>query len=36
MREVIVELEYMIENVIGAKIIEDKQRMMYKGTPKKW
>lgn len=36
MREVIVELEYLIENVIGAKRIEDKKMDVLKGTPKKW
>ena len=36
MREVIVETEYFIEHVIGAKRIHDKQMTMYKGTPKKW
>lgn len=36
MREIIVEFEYLIENVIGAKRIADKKMDVLKGTPKKW
>jgi hypothetical protein len=35
-REIFVELEYMIENVIGYNRIKDKKMDMMKGTPKKW
>jgi hypothetical protein len=35
-REIIVELEYIIENVIGYNRIKDKKLNMLKGTPKKW
>lgn len=35
-REIFVELEYMIENVIGYNRIQDKKMEMYKGEPKKW
>ena len=30
------DLEYMIENFIGAKRIREKKMDMYKGTVKKW
>jgi hypothetical protein len=36
MKQIFVELEHWIENVIGAKQIHDKEIMFYKGTPKKW
>lgn len=36
MKQIFCELEYWIEDVIGAKQIHDKQIMFYKGTPKKW
>ena len=36
LREITVELEYMIENVIGYNRIQNKQMNMLKGTPKKW
>lgn len=36
MREIFVELEYMIENVIGYNRIKEKKLDMLKGTPKKW
>lgn len=36
MREIFVELEYMIENVIGYHRIHNKKMNMLKGTPKKW
>ena len=36
MREIFVELEYMIENQFGYKRIVDKKMDMLKGTPKKW
>lgn len=35
-REIFVELEYWIEDVIGAKQIREKKKDFYKGTPKKW
>ena len=35
-REIFVELEYWIEDLIGAKQIKDKKIDFYKGTPKKW
>lgn len=35
-REVQVELEYWIEDVIGAEQIKTKKVNFYKGTPKKW
>jgi hypothetical protein len=35
-REIFVELEYWIEDLIGAKQIRDKKIDFYKGTPKKW
>ena len=31
-----VELEYWIEDVIGAEQIKTKKVNLYKGTPKKW
>lgn len=36
MREIFVELEYMVEEVIGYNRIKDKKMKMLKGTPKKW
>ena len=36
MREIFVELEYMVEEVIGYNRIKNKQMKMLKGTPKKW
>jgi hypothetical protein len=36
MREIFVELEYIIENVIGYNRIKEKKMDMLKGTPKKW
>ncbi len=36
MREIFVELEFMIENIIGYNRIKDKKMNMLKGTPKKW
>jgi hypothetical protein len=36
MREITLELEYMIEEVIGYNRIKDKKMKMLKGTPKKW
>jgi hypothetical protein len=36
MREIFVELEYIIENVVGYNRIKDKKMKMLKGTPKKW
>lgn len=36
MRETFVSLEYLVEEVIGAKRIKDKKMDMYKGTVKKW
>lgn len=35
-REVFVELEWWIEDCIGAKQIAEKKMDFYKGTPKKW
>lgn len=35
-REVIVALEHLIENIVGAQRIQEKKMMMLKGTPKKW
>ena len=35
-REMFLQLEYMIENTIGAKHIKEKKMDMLKGTPKKW
>lgn len=35
-REIFVELEYWIEDVIGAKQIREKKKDFYKGQPKKW
>lgn len=36
MREIFVEFEYIIENVIGYHRIKNKKMDMLKGTPKKW
>ena len=36
LREVTLELEYLIENVVGYNRIQDKKMNMLKGTPKKW
>jgi hypothetical protein len=36
LREITVELEYMIENVIGYNRIANKKMDLLKGTPKKW
>lgn len=36
MREIFVEFEYIVENVIGYNRIKNKKMDMYKGTPKKW
>jgi len=36
MREIFVELEYLIENQIGYNRIKEKKMDMLKGTPKKW
>jgi hypothetical protein len=36
LREITLELEYMVENVIGYNRIQNKQMNMLKGTPKKW
>jgi len=36
MRQVFVDLEYLIEEVIGAQRIREKQMKMLKGTVKKW
>lgn len=36
MRQIFLDLEYMVEEVIGAKRIKDKKMDMYKGTPKRW
>ena len=36
MREITLELEYMIEEVVGYNRIKDKKMKMLKGTPKKW
>jgi hypothetical protein len=36
MREVFVELEYLIEEIIGYQRIHTKKMDMYKGTVKKW
>lgn len=35
-REIFVELEYWIEDVIGERQIREKKLNFYKGTPKKW
>ena len=35
-KQIFVELEYWIENIIGAKQIKEKKIQMYKGTVKKW
>lgn len=35
-REIFIELEYLIEDVIGYQRIVDKKMDMYKGTTKKW
>jgi len=36
MKQIFVELEHWIEDIIGAKQIYDGQLKMYKGTLKKW
>jgi hypothetical protein len=36
MKEIFVELEYFIEEVVGYSRIQDKKMDMLKGTPKKW
>ena len=36
MKEMFVEMEYWIEEVIGKKRITEKVTHTYKGTPKKW
>lgn len=36
MKEMFVEMEYWIEDVIGAKRIAEGSVKAYKGTPKKW
>lgn len=36
MREIFIELEYIIEEVVGYSRIQDKKMDMLKGTPKKW
>jgi hypothetical protein len=36
MKEIFVELEYIIEEVVGYSRIQDKKMDMLKGTPKKW
>lgn len=36
MKEMFIELEYWIEDVIGAEQIANQEVKMYKGTPKKW
>ena len=36
MKEMFVEMEYWIEEVIGKKRITEKKVNTYKGTPKKW
>lgn len=36
MKAMFVDLEYWIENVIGAEQIREKKVSMYKGTVKKW
>ena len=36
MREIFVDLEYLIEEVIGAERIREKKMDLYKGTVKKW
>ena len=36
MREITLEFEYIIENVVGYNRIVNKQMNMLKGTPKKW
>lgn len=35
-KQIFVELEYWIENIIGAKQIREKEIKFYKGTVKKW
>lgn len=35
-KQIFVELEHWIENIIGAKQIKEKKIQMYKGTVKKW
>jgi len=36
MKEMFVEMEYWIEEVIGKQRITEKKVKAYKGTPKKW
>lgn len=36
MKQLFVDLEYMIEDVIGQKRIREKKMDVYKGTVKKW
>lgn len=36
MKEMFVDLEYWVEDVIGAKRILEGEVKAYKGTPKKW
>ena len=36
LREIFVEFEYIIDNVIGYHRIKNKKMDMLKGTPKKW
>jgi hypothetical protein len=36
MKEIFVEMEYLIEEVVGYNRIQTKQMQMLKGTPKKW
>ena len=36
MKEIFIELEYIIEEVVGYSRIQDKKMDMLKGTPKKW
>jgi hypothetical protein len=36
MKEMFVELEYWIEEVIGKKLVINKEVKAYKGTTKKW
>lgn len=36
MKQIFLDFEYLIEDVIGAKQIQEKKMQMYKGTVKKW
>jgi hypothetical protein len=36
MKEIFVELEFLIEEILGKKRIQTKQMSVLKGTPKKW